>query len=261
MHKDIWIEAREPESAEDRLWELFHENSKVTAFESSPRNDEVARMMTEQYDRFSYDAAPRLRLSSPRDLAAPLGLMIRSRRTPRTLTPRTITLEDLATLLFHTAGITCPEKENLFIRPLRAAPSAGAMYPIDAFVHVTQAEGLSNGMYHYNPYTHELLHLFGDRSRAIADALVQAQLAYDSTLIIFLVATFERTTQKYGERGFRFTLIEAGHIAQNILLVATCLGLAGVPLGGYYDRQIDSILGFDGVTHSTIYGVALGSAG
>ena len=59
-------------------------------------------------------------------------------------------------------------------------------------------------------------------------------------------------------RGYRFALLEAGHVVQNLLLTATALGLGAVPLGGYYDRLTDEFLGLDGVNESTLYTVAVG---
>jgi SagB-type dehydrogenase family enzyme len=87
---------------------------------------------------------------------------------------------------------------------------------------------------------------------------MQPELAQGASLIIFLTAIFERSTFKYGERGYRFILLEAGHVAQNLNLVANALGLGCANIGGYFDREIDDLLELDGVTHSTIYMIAIG---
>jgi nitroreductase len=63
---------------------------------------------------------------------------------------------------------------------------------------------------------------------------------------------------KYGLRGYRFVLLEAGHLAQNVLLVCEGLRLAAVPIGGFYDRPLDDLLGADGVNESILYAVCLG---
>ena len=76
---------------------------------------------------------------------------------------------------------------------------------------------------------------------------------------LFVVsAMFWRTRFKYGLRGYRFALLECGHLAQNLLLAATALDLAAVPLGGFYDRRVDQLLGLDGVNESALYMVAAG---
>jgi len=88
--------------------------------------------------------------------------------------------------------------------------------------------------------------------------LVQKNLAYDSSVLFFITALFERATFKYGDRGYRFVLLEAGHVAQNINLASGGLRLGCMNIGGFFDRQIDDLLGLDGVTHSTVYLVAVG---
>jgi SagB-type dehydrogenase family enzyme len=260
MSSDTWGKHRELEADEERLWELFHENSKVRPFDRGIVSDQIARLMSDQYDHFAFDGCARVPLAPAGGLDVPLGAAIRRRRTPQALAPRTIGLDDLSNLLFHANGITRPETDGLFPRPFRAAPSGGAMYPLDLFIHTAQIEGLQSGLYHYNPHRHDLADLAsGDRSRQLADALVQADLAYSATFLAFIVATFERSTQKYDERGYRFALIEAGHLCQNLLLAAVAKDLAAMPLGGYYDSALDGILDLDGVTHATVYAAAVGA--
>jgi nitroreductase len=59
-------------------------------------------------------------------------------------------------------------------------------------------------------------------------------------------------------RGYRFALLEAGHVVQNLVLAATALGLPALPLGGWYDRRVDALVGADGLDEATVYVVLLG---
>lgn len=257
-----WLRIRNPEAEEDRLWELFHENSKITPYAAAPSNETVLAWMAEQYDRFAFDSRPTMPLPPPGQSTAPLGEAIRARRTPQRLVDGEMTLDQLSTLLFQSAGVTRDDPDGLFARPLRAAPSAGAMFPLDLFFHATNVAGLDNGLYHYDVHEHRVATVHDrDCTAELEGALVQPDLARTGCVIAMIVATFERATQKYGDRGFRFALIESGHIAQNMLLTATALGLSGLPLGGYYDRKVDELLGLDGVTHSVVYCLAIGHAG
>jgi SagB-type dehydrogenase family enzyme len=86
-------------------------------------------------------------------------------------------------------------------------------------------------------------------------------LANGASLLIFISAVFERSIIKYGDRGYRFILLEAGHVAQNMSLLANSLGLGCVTIGGFFDRLVDDFLGLDGVTHSGIYLMGLGKNG
>jgi SagB-type dehydrogenase family enzyme len=68
----------------------------------------------------------------------------------------------------------------------------------------------------------------------------------------------ERTTGKYGERGRRYVLLEAGHAAQNVLLQAVSLDLGAVPVGAFRDDALDGLLGVDGERESALYLIAVG---
>ena len=69
---------------------------------------------------------------------------------------------------------------------------------------------------------------------------------------------FWRTRFKYGQRGYRFALLEAGHLVQNVLLAATALDIAAVPVGGFYDRRLADVLMVDGINEAPLYVVPLG---
>jgi SagB-type dehydrogenase family enzyme len=178
------------------------------------------------------------------------------------MVPGRLPLAHLSTLLQYGYGVTCSREGTDRPRSLRAVPSAGALYPLECFFHTSRTDGLLPGLYHYNPIQNHLRHLSErDDSDRIAEGLVQQDLASGASVLLFLTAVFERSVFKYGNRGYRFTLLEAGHVAQNINLVAQTLRLSYLNIGGYFDRHIDDFLGLDGITHSTIYVLAIGLGG
>jgi nitroreductase len=61
-------------------------------------------------------------------------------------------------------------------------------------------------------------------------------------LLWLLIGDAQRVATKYGERGDRFLLLEAGHLMQNLCLVSTSLGLCTVPLGGCLERDVSDEL-------------------
>jgi SagB-type dehydrogenase family enzyme len=256
-----WDELREPAAGEERLWELFHENSKTSPADVPLSNERVLARMQEMYEALPYHGQPRFALPVPTTkLTLSVEDAILRRRTARKLAAVPMSLATLASLLSLGYGITSDNRGNVFSRSFRAAPSGGAMYPLEIYLHTVAVEGLPPGLFHYNPTCHDLRHLHdGDLSRDIASGLLfQKEIPDESSIIIFLTALFDRSTFKYGERGYRFALLEAGHVAQNLNLAAVALGLGVRNMGGYLDRRMDSLLGIDGCSHSTVYMLAIG---
>jgi SagB-type dehydrogenase family enzyme len=247
-----------PGNPDDVVWELFHENSKLSEYDRFLPDPVMAIYLNQLMD-LSFETYPEVPLpTSMTSLQISLEEAMTRRETSRNLKPSPLPLADLATLLHYAYGIN-RDRETAFIRSFRVVPSADTFYPLEIFFHALHVDGLSTGLYHFDSTKHSVRFLgSGDHSGLIAAALTQKHLAISASLIIFITAMFERTTLKYGGRGYRFVLLEAGHVAQNINLAATGLKLGCVNIGGYFDRQIDALLGIDGLTHSTVYMVAIG---
>lgn len=260
MQPDAWETIRLPGTSTEEIWEVFHENSKTTTHEIPPSTSAIRARMDDLWESLPYDGYPEVILPTDvRPLEVPLGGAILGRETARSMSPRRVPLVDLATLLHHAYGVTRGNEGTVFQRPFRAVPSGGALYPLEIYFHTSHVEGLGPGIYHYNPSLNRLRLLYdGDASRPISEAVVQRNIPLDATVVFFLTAVFERSIFKYGNRGYRFVFLEAGHVAQNINLVAQGLGLGCTNVGGYFDRRIDALLGIDGLTHSTVYMLAIG---
>jgi len=245
---------------ETPLWELFHENSKAGRYSFFPQPEFINQQMARMLQSFDYEQYPEIQLPQSRTrLDLDMQSAISARVSGRDLTPVRLTLEQVATLLANCYGVTRDNEGTDFPRPFRIVPSGGALYPLELYFHSAHVEELEAGHYHYNPMRGSLRFLrYGDESRRLSESLVQRNLALDCSLLLFITAVFERSAFKYGERGYRFVLIEAGHVAQNLALTATAMGLGCLTIGGYADRQIDELLGLDGVSHSTIYMAGIG---
>ena len=255
-----WEEILLTDCHEAREWELFHENSKIGRYTQALPQEEVRARMSSLYESLPYVGYPVVDLPhmfSP--LPHSLEQAITSRTSVRNFSPASLTLEKISTILHFAYGITREANDPSLPRSFRVVPSGGALYPLEIFFHTACVKGLQAGLYHYNPLAHHLSFLRNeDGTERLLAALVQPELARGAAIIIFLTALFERSTFKYGNRGYRFILLEAGHVAQNVNLVATALGLGSVNIGGYFDREVDDFLEIDGVTHSTIYLIAIG---
>ena len=176
----------------------------------------------------------------------PLAQAIAKRRSVREYAPRELTWEEVGQLLWAGQGITEPRQG------LRAAPSAGALYPIELYV-VAKA-----GVYHYLPARHALeLVKRGDLREALCEAALSQRSVLDAPLNIVVTGVYERTRAKYGGRAERYVMLEAGHVCQNILLQAVALGLGGVPIGAFFDDRVQTIMGCPS-DHGVLYIIPIG---
>jgi SagB-type dehydrogenase family enzyme len=247
---------------DEAAWEVFHENSKLGRFYRDLSPGQAAAWTAQVAPALGYDHCPLVSLPEAlKPMPVHLSDALAGRTTPLKLRPRRLDLRELATLLYCAYGVNREADENPFRRPLRTVPSAGALYPLEIYLHSRSVTDLPAGLYHYHPVRHELRQLrSGDLTSKVASALVSGQkhLALTSSLQIFIGAVLERTLIKYGERGYRFVLLEAGHVGQNLSLAALGLGLGCVNIGGYHDRMVDALLGFDGLRQSALYLAAVG---
>ena len=259
MTNKQWDTYRLSAGVDDSAWEIFHENSKTTHFAPFPSDEETLSMMQYFWEALPFENYPKIELPAPSEnLPCSLSEAIVNRVSTRDMKPIPLSLKDLSSILFYSYGITRDNLETGFPRPFRTIPSAGAMYPLELFLYASHVEGLDPGIYHYNPNNYLRLIKEGDLAVEISNCLVQSYLAHQASAIFFITAMFERSTFKYGDRGYRFVFLESGHLAQNMNLISTALGLASLNIGGYFDSQVDALLNLDGLTHSTTYAVCVG---
>ena len=162
---------------------------------------------------------------------------IQLRRSVREFGRRTLALEDISQLLWAAQGITARGG-------FRTAPSAGALYPLEVYVVAGDVEGLSAGIYRYQPETHELVHVAsGDLRKPLASAARGQSWVRRAPAVLVIASVYKRTMGKYGQRGRRYAHIEVGHAAQNVYLQAAARGLGTVLVGAFDDEEVQDVLG------------------
>lgn len=165
---------------------------------------------------------------------------IKNRRTIRSFTSEHLTQKQFSQLLWAAQGITTDRGY------LRAVASAGALYPIDLYAVVGEqgVEGTKAGVYHYEPRGHSLsLVTHGDLRNEVARASLSQMWMARPPLSLVITAEYDRITIKYGNRGVRYAMIEAGHTGQNIFLQAEALGLGAGIVGAFNDEDVARVMG------------------
>lgn len=179
---------------------------------------------------------------------------VSKRRSIRSYAEEPLTVHHLSQLLWSAQGVTDPAQG------LRAAPSAGATYPLEVYVVVGSGgvEGLEPGVYHYDPRRHCLtLIAQGDLRGKLCKAALNQKWVAEAPVSLVIAAVYERTTARYGDRGVRYVHMEAGHVAENIYLQATALHLGVVAVGAFNDEAVQSLLSLPS-NHKPLYIIPAG---
>ena len=159
--------------------------------------------------------------------AGSLHTALAGRRSVREYQDRPVTIDQVSRLLWAAQGVTG-------VGGLRTAPSAGAVYPLKAYLIASQVEGLTPGVYRHEPDTNELAFIEkGDRRKILYQAAMGQECVKMSPAAVLLVSWDKRMKGEFGDHAEKLILIECGHAAQNFLLEAVVLGLGGIGLAKF----------------------------
>lgn len=231
--------------------ELFHENSKIFAaaahFTMSASALSAAARGFKRFQHAKREPLPRTAQTGTSALASTMT----SRRSCRAFNGQAVSLDDIASLAFLVMGSHSDGR--------RCLPSAGGLYPLDLYIAAGGVDGLDPGLLHYDPLDHALARLtVTNPLSAIRDAVFIPEALDGASAVFLITAVFGRSKIKYGERAYRFALLEAGHAMQNLLLAATGLGLGSCPVGGFIDDRLHDLIGIDGVEEAALYAGIIG---
>jgi SagB-type dehydrogenase family enzyme len=233
---------------------LFHLNSEPwlndEAYKSAASNQELKRPSTVLAE-----------VALPPPTRTAFAELIAKRQSVRAFAPSALPLASVSALLAGAYGIVdaAPNgAQSPFLR--RAVPSAGGLYPLEAYALCRNVEDLPDGIYHYDVLGHGLQQMTeGDPFPQLEPMFYTYSFIRDANLVIALGAVFMRTQKKYGPRGYRYTLLEAGHVGQNLCLMAAELGLSTLCMGGFIDSSLNPVLGLAPHREGVVYTVAVGT--
>lgn len=238
-----------------RLYHLHSSNTRAVLPDLAPNPDErVTRLRT-------YPGSTRVGLAG-RDLSlkATLEQVLVARSSVREFALDRMPRETLGRLLHGSYGVLGTrhtDGEWLYKRPV---PSAGALYPLELYLACQQVEGIADGIYHYDARAHELeLRRLGRFHTDIAGMTLGQHMTEQANIVVLVAGVPARTMWKYGQRGYRYLWLDAGHMAQNLCLVAVALGLGAVPIGGFFDQEVNELVGVAPPDEEVIYMLCVGS--
>lgn len=250
-----------PHGQASDLSEVFHENTKLGPVTGAIQAASIQRFLTPKNTQAlitraykSYSLRDRVELPAvePR---SELQRACLDRRSVRTYGPEPLDLEALGRILYLTSGRTGPEQ---FFRPVA---SAGALYPLEVYLVPKNVTGLEPGVYHYDTEAHGLdVVSRQDRWARVLEEIVLGGIDLESLgAFLFVTAVFRRNTCKYGDRGYRLVLMEAGAVAHNLSLLAPPEGIGLCQLGAFHDDRLSALLEIDGVEEAPLLALAVGS--
>lgn len=181
-----------------------------------------------------------------------------ARELPLPEQKKAFTLPLLAKLLYFTGGITRVKYFGKEPYHFRAAACAGGLYPVEMYVACSDLEGLSTGLYHFQPLEFSLARLRGgDFRNYISESAGEPSFATASAIIIFTAIPW-RTAWKYQARGYRHCYWDSGMMLANLLTVASAEGIPASTAAGFVDGKINCLVDVDGQREFALCLAALG---
>jgi SagB-type dehydrogenase family enzyme len=230
------------------IGDKFQQESKSTR-ENNSRTRTVNPLERPPINK-KYPDKPRLGLPKPENMHLSLDQALQKRKSIRQYADKALTVEQLSYLIWASTGIQRIENGFHF----RTVPSAGATYPIETYITVNNVIGVKQGLYHYAIVAHALEAMIeGDIRQDVKDAAMGQKICSEAPAVFLWTSVFKRVTYRYQEHGYRYIYMEAGHIAQNLALTATAMGLATCQIGALYDDEVNGFLGVDGIEESIVY--------
>jgi len=176
---------------------------------------------------------------------------IAERRSQRVFKKKTLTLEELAFLLWATQGVV--RKGEGYT--MRTVPSAGARHALETYLCVMDVEGLKPGVYRYLPTSHKLVEEFLDEKLAskIVPACMGQSFLGASAVVFAWAAIPYRMEWRYGPVSAKAIALDTGHVCQNLYLAVEAVSCGTCAIGAYDQDKVDTFFKVDGTDEFIVY--------
>lgn len=250
------------EARAESVSELFHENSRMIPATLDPTKFvgdftlTEAQAVSRAYKQYRlYPRFPLPEIGGLPAIEIPFDHVMVTRRSRHDFANAEVEFHELSRILYYSFGVTAQNTIEAGIsHGLRAAPSAGGLYPAEIYLGIRQVTGVMPGIYHYNVPEHALEQLSaGDPTEVLYRVTAYQEDARRAGVVMLIAGILPRTKGKYGERGYRYVLMDIGHLGENIYLACTALQLAIRTGGGFFDDEANDLLGLDGLNEVVLY--------
>ena len=206
-----------------------------------------------------FRGVPIVELPTPRPAAGHLADALAGRLSCRRFGGAALNIDDLSTVLHGSYGVLGTARTPAGQMLERPIPSGGGRYPLEVYLLVRRADGVPSGIFHYAPRLHVLEQIRGPLPwTSVVRLFLDQPYLTEADALVVVTGVAGRTLSKYGERGFRFLWLEAGHLGQNLSLIAAGSDIGCLPLAGFYDQPLADLLGIDSNVEPPLYAFALG---
>jgi SagB-type dehydrogenase family enzyme len=237
------------------LYSYFHEKTNDRSEDglvSIPKDRETWPDNWKNYEYKEYSRLQGIALPKSPEVSALMTLVEKRTGAVSRIHEQKIEMHNLAACL--AAGYGTLSRDGEAHKPV---PSGGARYPLELYVAVWgEVADVPRGYYHYNANAHSLSKLpFTALTKNDVAHFSKDEWVREAHGAIIISAVFNRTVRKYGSRGYRYILLEAGHVGQNICLAGAEQGLAIRPLGSFTEEYFENILQFDVINERIVYAI------
>ena len=182
---------------------------------------------------------------------------IEKRTSIRNYSREPLSLEELSYLLWCTQGVKEVVRD---VATFRTVPSAGARHALETYILANNVQGLEKGLYRFLPIEHKLaeINMGKDIANQIGHACLDQPFVKTSAATFIWTAVPYRMAWRYGQRGYRYLHLDAGHVCQNLYLSASSVGCGVCAIAAFLDEELNPALGIDGENEFAIYVATVG---
>ncbi|MCU0566976.1 MAG: SagB/ThcOx family dehydrogenase [Oculatellaceae cyanobacterium Prado106] len=251
-----------PKLADGALLPYFHQATQIKESEQSSTVKDLLKSMQAEVtnppeDKYNFPFCLKVSTLTPPiqwgDNLEGLGNTILKRRSTRAYSGADLTLDELKALLDFTY-----QPQNYIEQGLDRSPDYFDLGLIETFIAVSGVDGLEEGCYYYAPKAQELRQIrFKNFRRELHMLCLQQNLGRDAGAVLFHTSDLQQAIARYGDRVYRYLHLDAGHLGQRLNLAAIRLGLGVSGIAGFFDDQVNELLGIPG-DEAVLYITTLG---